>query len=42
MLGRNGSGKSTIEKLILGLYEPTAGTISIDNNDIHQIDPRRA
>ncbi|RJF34652.1 type I secretion system permease/ATPase [Pseudoalteromonas gelatinilytica] len=39
ILGRNGSGKSTIEKLILGLYDPTAGKILIDNNDIHQIDP---
>ena len=39
ILGRNGSGKSTIEKLILGLYEPNQGAIFIDNNDIHQIDP---
>lgn len=39
ILGRNGSGKSTIEKLILGLYEPNQGSILIDNTDIHQIDP---
>ncbi|WOC25370.1 type I secretion system permease/ATPase [Pseudoalteromonas sp. N1230-9] len=39
ILGRNGSGKSTVEKLILGLYEPNSGSILIDNNDIHQIDP---
>ncbi|WP_404338821.1 type I secretion system permease/ATPase [Pseudoalteromonas mariniglutinosa] len=39
ILGRNGSGKSTIEKLILGLYEPNAGSILIDNTDIHQVDP---
>lgn len=37
--GRNGSGKSTIIKLILGLYAPQAGSIRIDNSDIRQIDP---
>ncbi|MBC7905818.1 MAG: ATP-binding cassette domain-containing protein [Rhodospirillaceae bacterium] len=37
--GRNGSGKSTIIKLIMGLYAPQAGSIRIDNADIRQIDP---
>jgi ATP-binding cassette subfamily C protein LapB len=39
IIGRVGSGKTTVEKLILGLYEPTNGTVSIDGIDIKQIDP---
>src|SRR5690606_23162170 len=39
IIGRIGSGKSTLEKLILGLYEPTAGSVLIDGVDIRQIDP---
>ncbi len=38
-IGRIGSGKSTIEKLILGLYEPKDGAILLDGTDIRQIDP---
>jgi len=41
IIGRIGSGKSTIEKLILKLYEPTEGSILIDNIDISQLDPAR-
>ena len=37
--GPNGGGKSTILKLILGMYQPQAGSILIDNVDIRQLDP---
>ena len=39
IIGRIGSGKTTIAKLILKLYEPTEGMILIDDIDIAQIDP---
>ena len=39
IIGRIGSGKSTIEKLILGLYSSSEGSILIDDIDISQIDP---
>ncbi|OQX31587.1 MAG: type I secretion system permease/ATPase [Candidatus Sedimenticola endophacoides] len=39
IIGRIGSGKSTIEKLIIGLHEPDAGSVLIDGVDIRQIDP---
>jgi len=38
-LGRIGSGKSTIERLTLGLYTPQKGSVIIDGTDIRQIDP---
>ena len=39
LIGRIGSGKTTIEKLILGFYSPKLGTVLIDGTDIRQIDP---
>lgn len=39
IIGRIGSGKSTISKLLLHLYEPTEGSILLDGIDIKQIDP---
>jgi ATP-binding cassette subfamily C protein LapB len=38
-IGKIGSGKSTITKLLLKLYEPQEGKILIDGIDISQIDP---
>lgn len=37
--GPNGGGKSTVLKLILGMYQSQAGAILIDNIDIRQIAP---
>ena len=39
IIGRIGSGKSTIQKLMLGFYKPDKGSILIDGIDITQIDP---
>jgi len=39
IIGRIGSGKTTIEKLLMGLYEPQEGAIQIDGIDTRQIDP---
>jgi ATP-binding cassette, subfamily C, bacterial LapB len=39
MLGRIGSGKSTVLRLLAGLYLPTQGLVEADGIDLRQIDP---
>lgn len=39
ILGRVGSGKSTVARLIVNLYAPETGTVLVDGVDVGQIDP---
>jgi ATP-binding cassette subfamily C protein LapB len=39
IIGPIGSGKTTFGKLLLGLFEPLSGMVSMDGTDIRQIDP---
>lgn len=39
VLGRVGSGKTTLHKLVLGLYAPTKGAVFLDGIDLRQLDP---
>ena len=37
LVGRSGSGKTTIAKLLLGLYSPTQGKILVDGQDLSHV-----
>ncbi len=39
IIGRVGAGKTTLEKLLLGLYRPQAGAVRVDGYDLAQIHP---
>ena len=39
VIGAVGSGKTTIERLLLNLYQPDSGSVQIDGTDVQQIDP---
>ena len=38
LVGENGAGKTTLVKLLTRMYSPTAGTITVDDIDLEQID----
>ena len=40
LIGRTGAGKSTVFRLLLGLYQPEKGSITIGNTDVSQISDR--
>ena len=40
LVGRTGAGKSTVFKLLLGLYQPEAGTVTIGGVDVSTISDR--
>lgn len=39
VIGAVGSGKTTIERLLLNLYQPTNGAVLLDGTDVRQLDP---
>ena len=36
-MGATGSGKSSLTKLLLRFYDPTAGTVELDGNDLREL-----
>src|SRR5262249_4729800 len=39
LLGRNGSGKTSIQGIILGFYRPQVGQVTIDGLDLTRVSP---
>ena len=39
LVGVNGAGKTTIVKLLCGLYHPTSGRIMVDGRELSTVDP---
>jgi peptide/nickel transport system ATP-binding protein len=42
IVGESGSGKSTLARMVLGLLEPTAGTVTFDGHNVAALDRRAA
>ncbi|GGY48888.1 ABC transporter transmembrane domain-containing protein [Parvularcula lutaonensis] len=40
LVGRSGAGKSTILQLILRFYDPASGRVTLDGNDLRDLDPK--
>lgn len=39
IIGAVGSGKTTLQRLLLNMYEPSSGSVLLDGSDVRQIDP---
>ncbi len=39
IVGENGAGKTSLVKVLCGLYEPTAGRVTVDGIDLRDLDP---
>lgn len=39
IIGKTGSGKTTLTRLIMGLYQPSEGAVRVDGIDLRQLDP---
>jgi ATP-binding cassette subfamily B protein len=39
LVGLSGAGKSTLARLILRLYDPTGGRVTLDGHDLRDVDP---
>lgn len=40
IVGENGAGKSTLAKLLLGIYQPTSGSVAIGGLETHAVNPQ--
>lgn len=41
LLGRTGSGKSTLTRLLFRFYDPSSGTVRLAGRDLRQLDPQK-
>ena len=39
LVGENGAGKSTVIKVLAGVYQTEAGTVTVGGDDLHPVTP---